>query len=61
VCWFLGEKGLLGGQGNTSFECRINATGTWRLHILGIKGETTGAYFVGVETLDKRDEYGLFQ
>lgn len=52
VCMFLGEEGLLGGEGNVSFTCRINKTGTWKVRILGVQGESIGAYFVGVERLD---------
>lgn len=52
VCNFLGEAGLLGGDGNVTFTCFINVTGTWRIRMLGVNGESVGAYFVGVETLD---------
>lgn len=51
VCPFLDEQGLLGGQGNVTFECSINQSGLWRVRILGVQGESTGAYFVGVEKL----------
>ena len=57
TCVFLGENGILGGRGNTSFECDINQTGTWKLRLLGIRGETTGAYFVGVETLGASGDF----
>lgn len=52
VCAFLGEDGLLGGEGNVTFTCRINKTGLWKVRILGIEGESIGAYFVGVEQLE---------
>lgn len=51
VCEFLGEGGLLGGQGNVTFTCRINKTGEWKVRVLGVEGESVGAYFVGVEKL----------
>lgn len=52
TCPSLGEDGLLGGEGNVTFNCFINRTGTWKVRVLGINGESIGAYFVGVETLD---------
>ncbi|GAB4521593.1 MAG: hypothetical protein OHK0046_33190 [Anaerolineae bacterium] len=51
VCEFLGEGGLLGGQGNVTFTCQINKTGEWKVRVLGVEGESIGAYFVGVEKL----------
>ena len=51
VCEFLGDSGILGGEGNVTFTCRINITGEWRVRILGIGGESVGAYFIGVESL----------
>ncbi len=52
-CRFLGEEGLLGGQGNTTFECLIQQTGIYRVRILGITGQSVGAYFIGTETLNR--------
>lgn len=52
VCEFLGEAGLLGGDGNVTFTCRIDISGTWRVRMLGVNGESVGAYFVGIETLE---------
>jgi len=40
---------IIEGDNNIVFTCVINATGTWRVRILGRAGESVGAYFVGVE------------
>ncbi|MDX1996021.1 MAG: serine/threonine-protein kinase [bacterium] len=47
-CYSMGEGGLLGGEANTTITCMIDQTGTWRVRVLGIEGESIGAYFVGV-------------
>jgi len=51
VCEFLGASGILGGEGNVTFTCRINMNGEWRVRVLGIDGESVGAYFIGIESL----------
>lgn len=52
VCQFLGASGIIGGEGNVTFTCNINRNGVWRIRMLGINGESVGAYFAGVETLN---------
>ena len=42
---------ILQGDNNVALTCRLDATGEWRLRILGREGESVGAYFVGVEQL----------
>ena len=54
VCLPLGEAGLLGGQGNVTINCSLNRTGEWRMRVLGINGESVGAYFAAIERLDGR-------
>lgn len=53
VCVFLGDSGILGGQGNVTFSCLIDRSGTWRIRVLGVQGESIGAYFAGVESLGR--------
>lgn len=50
-CYFFGDDGLLGGEGNATFNCFPRTYGIWKVRVLGIQGESVGAYFVGVETL----------
>ncbi len=50
-CIFYGDNGLLGGQGNVTFSCFPRTSGIWKVRVLGIQGESVGAYFVGVETI----------
>ena len=42
---------ILEGDMGTAFTCQLNATGQWAVRILGVTGESVGAYFVGVEKL----------
>ncbi|MEQ8672260.1 MAG: hypothetical protein RLP44_01110 [Aggregatilineales bacterium] len=50
-CVSLGESGILGGEGNITIECQIGITGTWHVRVVGINGESVGAYFAGVERI----------
>jgi hypothetical protein len=34
------------GDTNVAFSCPINLTGTWKVRVFGIEGESTGAYFI---------------
>lgn len=45
------EHRILQDNTNIAFICPIDRTGTWRVRIVGVDGESTGAYFVGVEPL----------
>jgi serine/threonine protein kinase len=40
-----------GSDTSVILTCRIDQTGTWRVRIFGIDGESTGAYFVSVENM----------
>jgi serine/threonine protein kinase len=42
---------LEGDDNNVAYLCKVNTTGEWAVRILGLQGESTGAYFVGVERL----------
>ncbi len=52
ACQSLGDSGLLGGEGNTTITCEINQNGFWKVRILGVRGESVGAYFIGVRSAD---------
>jgi hypothetical protein len=43
---------ILEGDMGTAFTCQANMSGEWAVRILGVTGESIGAYFVGVEKLD---------
>lgn len=43
---------ILKGDNNVTFTCLIQRSGTYRVRVLGRDGESVGAYFVGVESLD---------
>jgi len=49
VCFFRGESGLLGGEGNANFNCRIDQSGVWAVRVMGVRGESVGTYFLRVE------------
>lgn len=51
VCNNMGEQGFVMGDSNVTLQCLIDMAGTWSVRILGISGETTGTYFLGVESL----------
>lgn len=53
-CVALGESGILGGEGNVTISCILERSGTYRVRVLGINGESVGAYFAGVERLSTR-------
>jgi serine/threonine protein kinase len=38
-----------GGDTNIAFTCPISLSGTWKVRVFGIDGESTGAYFITVE------------
>jgi len=40
---------ILQGDNNITLTCTIDATGQWKLRILGREGESVGAYFVGMQ------------
>ncbi len=42
---------ILEGDMGTAFTCQANMSGEWAVRVLGITGESVGAYFVGVEKL----------
>lgn len=44
---------LQGGDNNVAFICPINATGIWKVRVLGRNEESIGAYFIGVERLGR--------
>ena len=37
---------MFAGDTNIAFNCAINQSGTWKVRIFGIDGDSTGAYFV---------------
>lgn len=43
---------ILEGDMGIAYICEANSSGIWAVRILGINGESVGAYFVGVEALD---------
>lgn len=49
---FCERQRILEGDMGTAFTCQVNASGEWMVRILGVTGESVGAYFVGVEKLD---------
>ena len=51
VCFFRGDSGLLNGDSSANFNCQINMDGTWRVRVLGIRGQSIGTYFLRVERL----------
>lgn len=42
---------ILQGDNNVTYICDINVDGIWRVRIVGRRGESVGAYFVGVEAV----------
>ncbi len=50
-CTSLGQGGLLGGEANVTINCIIDEPGTWHVRVLGINGESVGAYFAGIDRL----------
>lgn len=42
---------ILEGDMGTAFTCQANMSGEWAVRVLGVTGESVGAYFVGVEKL----------
>jgi len=42
---------ILRGDNNVALTCVLDASGEWKLRILGREGESVGAYFVGVEQI----------
>lgn len=42
---------ILQGDNNVALTCELDASGEWKLRILGREGESVGAYFVGVEQI----------
>ncbi len=42
---------ILQGDNNITLTCPLDATGTWKVRILGRAGESVGAYFVGVQQI----------
>jgi len=43
---------ILDGDMGIAYICEAHSSGRWAVRILGINGESVGAYFVGVEALD---------
>lgn len=46
------RESILEGDNGVAYICRANSSGVWSVRVLGINGESIGAYFIGVETLD---------
>lgn len=46
------RENILEGDMGVAFICKANSTGTWAVRILGVNGESVGAYFIGVSALD---------
>lgn len=42
---------ILQGDNNITYVCDIDADGVWQVRIVGRRGESVGAYFVGVEAV----------
>lgn len=42
---------ILQGDNNITLTCSLDASGTWKVRILGRASESVGAYFVGVEQM----------
>lgn len=51
ICRDMGDQGFVNGESNVTYQCIIDIPGTWAVRILGIRGATTGTYFLGVESL----------
>lgn len=51
ICVNLGDQGILEGDSNVTLQCLIDMPGTWEVRVLGIDGDSVGAYFIGVESL----------
>ena len=45
------RSSILEGDNNVTYICDIDATGEWKVRILGRDGESVGAYFVGIERM----------
>lgn len=52
ICYVLVEDQLLGGTGNVQINCLIDVSGEWRVRVLGMRAESVGTYFIGVEHLE---------
>jgi hypothetical protein len=46
------RNSILQGDNNVTLICPIDATGNWKVRILGRAQESVGAYFVGAERMD---------
>jgi hypothetical protein len=44
---------ILEGDNNITYICAIDMTGTWNVRILGRDGESVGAYFIGIERMQR--------
>lgn len=52
VTYLCEREHILEGDMGIAYICTANSSGTWAVRILGINGESVGAYFIGVEALD---------
>ena len=43
---------ILRGDNGITFICVLNASGTWKVRVLGRENESVGAYFIGVQKFD---------
>jgi hypothetical protein len=43
---------ILQGDNGSMIICDIHKPGTWKMRVLGIEGQSTGAYFVSVDRLE---------
>lgn len=42
---------IIQGEAGVAYICTINVSGEWRIRILGVQGESTGAYVISVDIL----------
>jgi len=51
VTYLCERESILEGDNGVTYLCRAESSGEWAVRILGVNGESVGAYFVGVESL----------
>jgi len=51
VTYLCERETILEGDNGVTYLCTADSSGEWSVRILGINGESVGAYFVGVESL----------
>lgn len=45
------RESILEGDNGVTYLCTANSSGEWAVRILGVNGESVGAYFIGVEPM----------